>query len=93
MDLEKENTELKRKLQIAESWMKKEVQDQIRSLSKKHIHHSSTQEYTDLLSEEMEDILIEKIQSFFADILLSEIPETFLDNLVKSEIAYYILQK
>ncbi len=93
MNLKQENTELKRKLQIAESWMQKEVQGQIHNLSKKHLREQSSLSCENFISEEMEDIITTKIQSFFSDTPLYDIPQGFLENIVKSEVGYYILQK
>jgi len=92
-DLHQENEELKRKLEIAESWMKKEVQSQIHTLSKKQVYNKSFTEYSELISEEMESIITSRIQKFFSHIPLYNIPEDFLENIIKSEIWYYILQK
>jgi hypothetical protein len=93
MNLEQENTELKKKLLVAESWMQKEVQGQIHSLSKKHIREQSSLSCESFASEEMEDIITTKIQKFFSDTPLYDIPEDFLENIVKSEVGYYILKK
>jgi len=92
-DLQQENQELKKKLQIAESWMKKEVRSHIHTITKKHIHEQSSEWYSELISEEMESILTTKIQDFFSETPLYNMPEDFLENIVKSEIGYYILQK
>lgn len=92
-DLQKENQELKRKLEIAQSWMQKEVQNQIITLSKNDIYETSSEKYAELISEEMESIITTRIQKFFSQTPLYNIPETFLSNLIKSEISFYLFQK
>ena len=92
-NLQQENEKLRKKLSIAESWMKREIQNQMLLISKKHLQKDTTQWYAELVSNEMEDIITQKIQSFFSDTPLYDIPSSFLENIVKSEIGYYILKK
>lgn len=92
-DIQQENKELKRKLQIAESWMKKEVQNQIITLQKNGIYEVSNDSYAELISSEMESIITQRIQWFFSNTSLYNIPESFINSLIKSEISFYIFQK
>lgn len=92
-DLHTENQELKRKLQIAESWMQQEVQNQILLLRRNDIHEHSSDSFSQLASAEMETIIIKRIQDFFSDTPLYSMPESFMSSLVKSEVAFYVFQK
>ena len=93
MDLQQENQELKKKLEVAQSWMQKEIQNQILAISKKHLLEKSENSSTQLLTTEMDDIIVQKILGFFSDTPLTNIPEDMIEHLTKSEIQYYLLQK
>lgn len=90
-DLQKENEILRKKLEVAQAWMKREIQNQIHSISRKNILQDSAEQNTKLISDEMENIMTERILQFFASLILTNAPEDMIENLVKSEIHYHLL--
>lgn len=82
-DIKQENRELRKKLEIAQNWMKREIQNQIVSLSKTHIW----------LSPQTEEEITENIFHFFWSISLMSIPENTIEYLVQSEVQYALLKQ
>jgi len=89
-NLQEENKELRKKLSIAQSWMKREIESQILTISKNKILEKSQKKKSSLISEEMEEIITEKILNFFHDIPLINFPEDIISNIIESEIEYYL---
>jgi len=75
--LKLENKILKRKLEIASIWMKKEVKNQIKNVGKWNIDKK----------------IDKKIHNFFWDIMLLNIPETVINNIILAEISYCNLKE
>ncbi len=75
--LKLENKILKRKLEIASIWMKKEIKSQIKDVDKLNIDKK----------------INKKINNFFWDIILLNIPKTVINNIISAEISYYNLKE
>lgn len=93
MDLQEENNILKQKLKAAEKWIKKEVSEQSKNISKEKILQETWLWYHHFISDEMQEILTEKILNFYSNIPSYCIPDIFIENLIKAEIWYYLLRK
>ena len=78
-ELKKENALLRKKLEVAKLWMSAEVKNQIQS-----IWHTP-------VSENLEDSIQNKIEDFFEDIVLINLPTLVIQNIITSEINYYHL--
>lgn len=84
-----ENLELKRKLKIASEWMKKEVKQDSKKIAKSKITNSTLKEKTCFLNDNIEEIVSDKIQDFFGELMLINIPAKIIRNIISAEINYY----
>ena len=85
MNLEEENIQLKKQLAAARNWMSSEVTD-----ARKQITKEQTQWDThSLYHENLEDIISERIYSFFPSEVLSHFPDGWVENIISSELIYY----
>jgi len=87
--LQEENKQLKNKLKIAQKWMKKEVAEDIKRIWKAKINSSTLKEKTCFLNDNIEDIVTDKIQDFFGELMLINIPAKIIRNIISAEINYY----
>jgi cell division septum initiation protein DivIVA len=78
--LQLENQELKRKLQIAEAWMRREVRQQVARISEEQQEESMN------FDENAEEIISQKITDFIGEILLLNIPASVMENIISAEI-------
>ena len=84
--LQLENQELKRKLQIAEAWMRREVRQQVARISEEQQEESMN------FDENAEEIISQKITDFIGEILLLNIPASVMENIISAEIWYHHMQ-
>ena len=87
--LQEENKKLKKKLEIAQKWMKREITEKIKKISKEKISSSTIKEKTCFFNNNIEDIITDKIQDFFGEIMLLNIPSSIIKNIISAEINYY----
>jgi predicted Holliday junction resolvase-like endonuclease len=87
--LQEENEQLKRKLKVAQTWMKREITEEINKISKAKISNSTLKEKTCFINDNIEDIITDKIQDFFGEIMLLNIPASIIRNIISAEINYY----
>jgi len=87
--LQEENEQLKNKLKIAQKWMKKEVAEDLKKIWKAKINSSTLKEKTCFLNDNIEDIVTDKIQDFFGELMLINIPAKIIRNIISAEINYY----
>jgi hypothetical protein len=87
--LQEENEQLKRKLEVAQTWMKREITEEINKISKAKISNSTLKEKTCFINDNIEDIITDKIQDFFGEIMLLNIPASIIRNIISAEINYY----
>lgn len=85
MNLQEENKKLKQQLQAAQEWMSKEVA----SAEKNIALHKTQSDTSSLYHENLEDIIEDKIYSFFPAEVLSHFPENGIENIISSELIYY----
>ncbi len=91
-DLIRENTELRGRLELAERWMQREVQDAMQSIDKQWVKSRARKHFANLLEEEGIDIIARRIHETFG-FSLECAPEFTLERLIDSEIYWYTLQK
>jgi hypothetical protein len=92
-DLLIENQKLKRKLKIAQKWMKNEVKNQISRITKQKIKKISLCEIEDNFEENIENQITTKITDFFGEVTLINIPTQVIENIISAEINYYNMRK
>lgn len=92
-ELEKQIEALDKKLAFCQAWMKREVEWQIHKIAIKKVSQLTWGIKDDFLQENQEQIITQRIQKYFGDILLLNSPSSTLEYLVNSEISYYNFQK
>ncbi len=92
-ELLRENTELKRKLEVSRSWMIKEVKSSAHKIATRRVGKMSTDDRENFLGENQEEIITNRIRSYFGELLLLNAPKNTVEHLVDSEISYFALEK
>jgi len=87
--LQQENELLKQKLEIARKWMAREVKAQNKNIVISKINNFTQKEKTCFLNNNIEDIVSDKIQDFFGELMLISIPAKIIRNIISAEINYY----
>ena len=87
--LQEENKQLKEKLKIAKTWMKREIAEDIKKIWEAKISHSTLKEKACFLNDNIEEIVSDKIQDFFGEIMLVNIPAKIIRNIISAEINYF----
>lgn len=88
-----ENQILKKKLAIAQSWMAREVKNQINSIAVEKITQMTSDTKQKFFHENVEEIFTQKISDFFGEILLMNIPSGVVENIISAEVAYYNMRE
>lgn len=88
-----ENADLKRKLQVSQRWMEREVQQSLHKIATKKVSKMSLSDREDFLSQNQEEIIGNQIKRYFGDILLLNAPKNTVEYLVDAEISYFSLRK
>lgn len=91
--LQEENEELKRKLNLCMHWMTKEVEEEIHKIARRRVSSLTQDDKDEFLRDNQEQIISKRIQNYFGDILLLNAPKETLLYLTNSEINYYNIQK
>lgn len=96
MHLEKikqENLDLKRKLAIAKLWMEREVKSQIKKIESGKVSKKASISTDVFFSENVEEIIINKVSDFFGEILLLNTPDSIIENIISAEVSFYNLRE
>lgn len=91
--LKKENEILKKKLEIAQKWMEKEVKLQVHKIAKRKVSRMTHDSKTSFLNDHIEEMIWNKIVSYFSDLLLLNAPSWTVESITASEIAYFNIQQ
>lgn len=91
--LKKENKKLKSLLAAAQTWMKKEVKEQTKKISKKKVNNMTNEVKESFLKENMEKVISKQINNFFWEVLLLNMPSSIVENIISAEINYYNLKQ
>ncbi len=89
--LKESNKLISRKLQIAETWMQKEIKScviRINKRSKKRFFLDS-----DDFWDNLEDSITQKIREYFWDYILMVLDNSIIDNIISAEISYNLLKQ
>lgn len=92
-ELTRENLELKRKLNFAQSWMEREVKSQIHNVAKRKVGKMTENLKSSFLNENIEEMISKRIVSFFGELLLLNAPKWTIEAITTSEINYYNMKK
>ncbi len=92
-DLEKENYKLKRQLEVAISWMRRNIKEQAQKVSNKKLKKMTLATKSCFIEENIEENIIKQIWDFFWDLMLLNIPTSAIENIISAEINYYNLRK
>ena len=82
---------LEEKLKHAQQWMKKSVENSTKNIQNEKILLQSLKNKSELLEDSIFNIIADKILNYFDDIYIAEIDEKYINYLIKSELAYYLL--
>ena len=61
----------------------------MKKISKQKISELTLDEKTCFLHENIDEIVSKKIQAFFGEIMLLNIPSSIIENIISAEINYY----
>jgi len=91
--LQEENKVLKRKLEVAKAWMEREVKSQVHSVAKRKVNKMTSDLKQDFLSENIEEVISQRIVDYFGELLLLNAPAWTVKAITTSEINFYNMQK
>jgi hypothetical protein len=89
--LQLENQDLKRKLKIAEMWMEREVRFQVEQISMLH-KQGIIFENSENRKEFSEEYITTQITDFIGEVLMLNVPPSFMENIISGEIQYHSLE-
>lgn len=92
MNLKEENDILRKKLEIAQKWMKREVLENIKKINFSKIEWKTKLEKNIFFSENIEEISYNQIINFFGEDVFLSISKEILENILSSEILFFTLQ-
>lgn len=95
-----ENLQLKKELEILNSklgrvkiWMEKEVKAQTHKIAKVKTSKLTSSVKEDFISENFEEVIASRINSYFGDLLLLNAPKGTIEGITSAEINYYSMMK
>lgn len=92
-DLQKENETLKKQLEVAISWMRRNIKEQAQKVSNKKLKKMTLATKSCFIEENIEENITKQIWDFFWDLMLLNIPSSAIENIISAEINYYNLRK
>ena len=69
--------------------MKREISGQMKKIATQKISETTLSDRTCFLHENIDEIVTKKIQEYFGEIMLLNIPSTIIENIISAEINYY----
>lgn len=88
-DLEKENEELKKKLTLAQNWIKRDIEWEKLLIAKERAVETWEKERLIHYKENARQIIVWSIKNFFWDLLFAQTPEYVLENIISAEVFFY----
>ena len=92
-NLEKENEILKKKLEIAQNWIKREILTDFKNIKISKIGLDIENQKNNFFDENIEEIVYSEISWFFDEEIFLHISKDILENILSGEILYYYLNK
>lgn len=91
--LQKENETLKRKLQVAQAWMEREVKNQVAKIARRKVWKFTSDMKHKFFHENVEEIISTKISEYFWEIMLLNVPSGVIENIISAEVSYFNLRE
>lgn len=88
-NLKKENIILKKKLEIAQKWMKREVLSDLKNIKTSKLNLEIKSQKQDFFSENIPQIAYNQVVNFFWEEIFLYISKDILENIVSSEILFF----
>ncbi len=92
-ELETENATLKRQLEFCQNWMRRQVEEEIRRISRRRAQHLSSESRDEFFREHQETLITRRIERYFGTQGITRLPRSALSYLVNAEIAHYAQTK
>ena len=93
LDLILENRKLKKQLEIAEKWIKREVLSNIKNINIERISWESIDQKENFFSENIEELVYNQVSDFFWEERFIYFSKDILENIVSSELLFSFLRK
>ncbi|RKW22998.1 hypothetical protein D8B46_04250 [Candidatus Gracilibacteria bacterium] len=93
LDLILENRKLKKQLEIAEKWIKREVLSNIKNINIERISGESIGQKENFFSENIEELVYNQVSDFFGEERFIYFSKDILENIVSSELLFSFLRK
>lgn len=91
-DLINENKNLKRKLQISQLWMQRQVHESLQMIIESRQKEQSRQKFDSFFEDQIFQEISKNIETYFS-YFLSNAPKYTLERLLDAEVQWYTLQK
>lgn len=91
MNLKQENKDLRKKLEIAKNWIKREILSKTRNISISRLWFNSLSEKRSFFEENIEEIAYNKLFEFIWDEKFIFVSKSIIENIISSEILYFSL--
>lgn len=89
MDLKQENEILKKKLEVAQNWMKREVLKDLKNINYWKINQKTSFDKNNFFSENIEEMIYNKVVNFFGEEIFLNISKDILENIISAEILFF----
>lgn len=93
LELKKQVAILNSKMKIIKIWVEKEVKAQAHKIAKNKTSRLTSSVKEDFLSENFEEVLVNRINSYFGDLLLLNAPKWTIEWISSAEINYFNMMK
>lgn len=90
-DLQKENEILRKKLELAQNWMKREILSDLKKISQNREFSKTKFEKNIFLNENIEEIVFSKILDFIGEERILYIRKDVIENIVSAENLFFTL--
>lgn len=91
--LKKEIERLKTKLEVVKVWMEREIKEQTHKIARAKATKLTSNTKEDFLNENFEEVIWNRINSYFWDLLLLNAPKWTIEAITTWEINYYNMMK
>lgn len=93
MNLKQENEILRKKLEIAQNWMKREVLKDIKNINSSKINFSTKLDKNNFFSENIEEIVYNQTINFFGEEIFLYVSKDILENIISAEILFFTFRE
>lgn len=92
-NLESENKILKKKLSIAQAWMKREILSNLNGINVSKVNFETSKSKKSFFSENVEEIVYNQVYNFFWEELFMYFSKDILENIISWEILFFALNQ